>query len=319
MNDVKFVSAQPDVPYFHWQVEIYVNNFIEKGVNPKNIHVLFSINDGPSKASLSLKKLGINVYHYLDEREKKHYIPSIKPFLIYKWLSENSRYTDCFFLHDADIVFRVLPDFKKLMNDDIIYLSDTIGYIGYNYIMDCCNRYEQAYDDLLTGQLLREMASVVQIKVDKIKDNQPHSGGGQYLIKNTHYLIWKKIYQDSTILYDTMINFQKRYPISTGQIQFWTAEMWSLLWNLWFYNKETRITPEMDFSWATDTIDIYEKKPILHMAGVTEDLKDRKFYKGDFININPISKLKGDIHFFDYIEESSSTKKYIDIMKKIIN
>ena len=28
MGDLLFVTAQPDVPYFHWQCEIYLNNFI---------------------------------------------------------------------------------------------------------------------------------------------------------------------------------------------------------------------------------------------------------------------------------------------------
>jgi hypothetical protein len=30
-----------------------------------------------------------------------------------------------------------LPDFEKMINDDKIYLSDTVGSIGYDYIIDC--------------------------------------------------------------------------------------------------------------------------------------------------------------------------------------
>jgi len=36
MDSLLFVSAQPDVPYFHWQVKLYVHNFIEKGINPND-------------------------------------------------------------------------------------------------------------------------------------------------------------------------------------------------------------------------------------------------------------------------------------------
>ena len=43
----------------------------------------------------------------------------------------------------------------------------------------------------------------------------------------------------------------------------------------------TIMIKDLDFSWATDDIDIYEKKPILHMAGVTDNLKHCKFYKGE--------------------------------------
>jgi hypothetical protein len=115
-----------------------------------------------------------------------------------------------------------------------------------------------------------------------------------------------------------MLDYQRRFPISPGEIQFWTAEMWSLLWNLWLYGVKTKITKELDFSWATDTITIYEKRPILHMAGVTDDLKTTKFYKGDYINVDPIKKIKENINHFDYVDSKSSTIKYIDNMKSYI-
>jgi hypothetical protein len=316
-----FVTAQPDVPYFHWQVRVYVHNFIEKGIKPEQIHVIFGIvqnNREPSKESLELKSLGINVHHYLDERSSKIYIPSIKPFLIYKWLEENPIYGQCFFLHDADIIFRELPNLKKLVKDDVIYLSDTVGYIGYNYIMDCCKRYETQHPLSKKGQLLQEMADIIGVDVEVIKNNQLNSGGGQYIIKGTNSSVWEKIYLDSTLLYNQMLDYQKRFPIHPGEIQFWTAEMWSLLWNLWYYGFETKITDELSFSWATDNLEIYNQRPILHMAGVTENLKNKKFYKGDYINTNPLVKLKENINVFNYIEEDSSTIEYINVMKNII-
>jgi hypothetical protein len=320
MKDIVFVTAQPDVPYFHWQAKLYVHNFIEKNINPNQIHIIFSTlgNNKPSQTALNLKEFGINVHFYKDDRSYRNYIPSIKPFLIYKWLEENPEFEKCFFLHDADIIFRELPDFQSLLSDDISYLSDTIGYIGYNYIIDCCNRYEKQHTTSRKGQLLEEMANIVGIDVDLIKDNQLNSGGGQYLIKNTNWSIWKKIYEDSTPLYNQMLDYQKRFPINPGQIQFWTAEMWSLLWNLWKYDKKTKITKELEFSWATDNVEVYDKKPILHMAGITDDLKKTKFYKGDYINVDPIEKLRKDSTFFDYVDKRNSTIKYIDVMKSFI-
>ena len=205
-NDLVFVSAQPDVPYFHWQTKVYCHNFIEKGINPKNIHILFGIVGGAeqTKESLKLKSIGVNVHHYIDDRKTKTYIPSIKPFLIYKWLEEFNEHGKRFFLHDADIIFRELPNFNKLLNDDSTYLSDTVGYIGYNYIKDCCDRYEKSHPNSQKEQLLNEMAEVIGIDVQKIKNNQINSGGGQYLIKNTNCEIWKKIYEDCTPLYNQM-------------------------------------------------------------------------------------------------------------------
>lgn len=321
MNELLFVTAQPDVPYFIWQAKIYIYNFIKKGINPSKIHIIFGIvppNTSPSKESLELKNFGVNIHHYNDDRRKKHYIPSIKPYLISKWIKSDPSYGKLFFLHDADIIFRTLPDFERLVQDDICYVSDTNGYISYDYIIDCCRRYEQQHPNSRRNQLIEEMANVVKIDVDLIKKNRLHSGGGQYIIKNTTFELWKKIYEDSIGLYNQMLDYQRRFPISPGEIQFWTAEMWSLLWNLWKYNKQTIITNELDFSWATDSIEVFEKKPILHMAGVTDNLKNTKFYKGDFINVDPIQKLREDNNYFNYVDKNSSTVKYVDIMKEYI-
>jgi hypothetical protein len=317
MNNIVFVTAQPDVPYFHWQVKIYVHNFTSLGINPNDIHVVFSTlgNNVLSEGANSLKELGINVHTYKDERINKTYIPSIKPYLISKWLEQYPQFGNCFFLHDADIIFRELPNFDELLNDNISYLSDTIGYIGYEYIMDCCRRYEKQHPTTNEGQLLQEMCDIIGIDVNTVKDNQLNSGGGQYIIKNTDHKLWEKIYNDSTPLYSQMLDYQKRYPINPGQIQFWTAEMWSVLWNLWLYGIETKITKELDFSWATDSIDVYNKKPILHMAGITDNLKLTKFYKGEYINVNPIQKLIENPNHFDYVDKNNATIKYIDVMK----
>ena len=321
MKDIVFVTAQPDVPYFHWQVKLYVHNFIEKGINPNQIHVILGMVHGktePTSGGLELLELGVNIHFYKDDRIKKTYIPSIKPYLISQWLKNSPEYGNCFFLHDADIIFRELPDFKTLLNNDICYLSDTIGYIGYNYIIDCCRRYERQHPTSEKNQLLNEMASIVGIDTEMIKTNQDNSGGGQYIIKNTDYKIWQKIYEDCTPLYKQMLNYQRRFPINPGQIQFWTAEMWSLLWNLWLFGYQTRITPLLDFSWATDNLEKYNTKPILHMAGVTENQKERKFFKGEYINLDPIEVLRSNPTHFDYIKEDSSTIKYIDVMKSFI-
>ena len=272
----------------------------------------------PTEDSLKLKDFGINIHFYEDNRDVKTYIPSVKPYLISKWLEEYPEFGKLFFLHDADIIFNYLPNFNLLLDDDITYLSDTIGYIGYNYIMDCCNRYEKNHPTSEKGQLLQEMVDVIGVSVDCVKCNQENSGGGQYLIKNTDHNLWKKIYDDCTPLYNQMLDYQKRFPINPGEIQFWTAEMWSLLWNLWLNGNETKITKELDFSWATDPIQVYEKKPILHMAGVTDNLKRIKFYKGEYINVDPIEKLRNNPKHFDYVEVNSSTIKYIEVMKSLI-
>ena len=318
--NLKFVCAHPDVPYFHWQSEILIKNFLDNGINPKQIHIIFGLwnTNIPSKNAKKLINTGVNVHFYEDLREDKSYIPSIKPYLIHKWLDQYPKYGDVFFLHDSDIIFRVLPDYKKYLIDDVCYMADTISYIGYNYLNECCQRYENEHPNSERNELLKQMVDVVGVDIEDLIKNELNSGGGQYIIKNTNKFHWLKIYNDSNELYKTMMDYHKKYPIKQGEIQFWTAEMWSLLWNLWYCNKKTKIIDELGFSSATDPIDIYNQKPILHMAGVLDSMKQEKFYKGEFINKNPIELLRENQNYFDYIDPNSSTIKYIDVIKSIV-
>jgi hypothetical protein len=54
------------------------------------------------------------------------------------------------------------------------------------------------------------------------------------------------------------------------------------------------------------------------MAGVTDDLKGDKFYKGEFINISPLKLLHYNFDYFDYIDSNSATKKYVEVMKSLV-
>ena len=51
---IVFLSAQPDVPYFHWQVEVMIHNFIKHGINPNWIEILWAYDNEPSAELLSL-------------------------------------------------------------------------------------------------------------------------------------------------------------------------------------------------------------------------------------------------------------------------
>ena len=321
MKELLFVSAQPDVLYFHWQTELYVNNFISKGINPKNIHVIFGLPEGKeelSERAFLLKSTGVNVHHFKDDRILKHYIPSIKPYLIKKWLEKNPEHGKLFFLHDSDIVFRELPNFDDLVDDEDNYVSDTKGYIGLNYIKSCEQKYRNKYPQLNETPIIDLMSEIVGINKFILEQNDQHVGGAQYLLKNQEVDIWNKIYHDSNKLYFKLLEFQKNHPLDDGHLQVWTAEMWSLLWNQWLYGYRTKVSESLSFSWASDNVEKYEQKNILHMAGVTEDMKDRKFYKGEFIEEDPIEKLRTNENYFDYIDDQSITIKYVDIIRSYI-
>jgi len=52
-----YLSVQPDQPYFHWQVEVYINNFKSVGINPNKIEVIFMCNGKPSEAARFLQQI----------------------------------------------------------------------------------------------------------------------------------------------------------------------------------------------------------------------------------------------------------------------
>jgi hypothetical protein len=272
----------------------------------------------PSEESLKLKELGINVHHYLDDRKNKIYIPSLRPLALSRWLKEYPELGKLYFYHDSDIIFRELPNFNKLLQDNIIYLSDTLNYISYDYIMGLCERYEEMYPNLPKGILLEIMIRTIGISIDVVKENNKNSGGAQYLIKNTYYHFWEKVYEDCTNLYENIFEFDNRNRIYGGGIQIWTADMWALLWNLWFFGYETKISDELSFSWGVDNIQEYEQHNILHMAGLTENEKGTKFFKGEFINVSPLEKLKQNKNFFNYVDKKSASFKYVELMKSVI-
>jgi hypothetical protein len=89
--------------------------------------------------------------------------------------------------------------------------------------------------------------------------------------------------------------------------------MWAVLWNLWFFDREVRVTDKMSFSWATSGIQEWDKHPIFHNAGVTSDRKDL-FFKGAYMSQLPYNTIESQIYntnfcSFNYIQEIKKTKQ----------
>ena len=92
-------------------------------------------------------------------------------------------------------------------------------------------------------------------------------------------------------------------------IQKWTAGMWSLLWNAWYFGNEVKIASEMNFCWATDNIDMWDVTQFMHNAGVTED-RAGLFYKGGYTNTLPYNKSLN-------INESKCSYEYYKWIQKV--
>ena len=117
--------------------------------------------------------------------------PIKKHFKEHPYLSE-----EAIFFHDADFVFTRYMDFSKFLNDDKWYFSDTISYIGYDYIM---SKGEEVLD---------AMCDIIGIDKSVVKDNQLNSGGAQKLFKNIDYKYWEMVEEYSNKLHDRLSNMQ---------------------------------------------------------------------------------------------------------------
>jgi len=120
--------------------------------------------------------------------------------------------------------------------------------------------------------------------------NQKDSGGVQYILKNSTADFWQKVMNDSILIRTYMQKINTEFfPTQDLGYQSWCADMWGILWNLWFANVEVKVVPELDFSWASCRIEQLDKKTIFHNAGITGENMPHDgggthlcFYKGKY-------------------------------------
>jgi hypothetical protein len=304
---MKWISSQPANTYYAWQVEVYLHNFIKNGINPEDIHVLFSIQN--EEIPLQIKTIErafpqVEFHYYKDTRDYVDYVPSIYFNAVKQHFAKfPSLETETIMFHDSDTILAKRPDFYELLNDNTWYFSDTKSYINYDYIMQ-------------KGEhILHKMCEIVGIDKKLPKLLNSNSGGAQHLIKNSTYEFWNKVENDAHTLYkyfcETEHLYVKKYQ-NDYPIQKWTAGMWSLLWNSWYFDNEVVISDKLSFGWATDLSNSLEGKQFLHNAGVTSDRLDL-FFKGNWINTPPYNKnlqINEDYCSHRYYKEIQEVEKF---------
>lgn len=278
---VKFICAQPANTYYLWQVEVMINNFLKHGIKPADIHILLGIYDDFIPYDWEILQnhyKGVGFYFYNDTRSDSCYIPSLYFHLVKKHLAKYTNLQESvLFTHDSDTIFTKKPEFGEMLDTKKWYVSDTNSYINYDYI-------QQKGNDTYLG-----MCNIVGIDPLIPKLLNSHSGGAQYIVKNTSVEFWDKVESDSIKLYKYFCEIEPHYEkkhINDYPIQKWTAGMWSYLWNGWLFGNEILVDKRLDFGWSTDEISRMESKFILHNAGVT-DRHSGMFYKGAYTNSLP--------------------------------
>jgi hypothetical protein len=306
MKNLRFVCAQPAIPYYTWQVEVLINNFKKMGINPNYIDIVCGIENGiipESWQKLQQHYNSVRFFFYNDTRKDKSYIPSVYFHLMKKHIIARPEIqNDVLFLHDSDIVLTKSPQFDSMIDGDSWYLSDTKFYINYDYIQQKGNHvYEKMCDIIGIDKLIPKLMN-------------SNSGGAQYIVKNTTYEFWDKVEMDSVKLYkyfcDEEPNYVKKHD-GDYPIQKWTAGMWSLLWNAWYFGHETIVDDRIGFGWVTNLYSDVDKYGILHNAGVLNG-NDGLFYKGNYIDKLPynenleIDEKRATFFYWKEIQETSA-------------
>lgn len=319
-NNLIFISAQPDEVYFHWQVALYLYQFAKHGIISR-CYVLFGYTSKtPSDYVIKLATKYPNVKYYKDTRKSIKYIPSIRPHLLAKFFKDYPHLGKNIFYHDSDIFLTKLPRFDLMMgpSDKNGYLSNTISYIGYNYIKLCSERYKEKHKLLPDLDILNGMCDIMKIDPEFLKANEKNSGGAQYLLKDIDHTFWSECEEKCDQLYNYLVNYEKRYQIE-HHIQKWTTDMWVVLWTYWKQGKNTIIHSELDFSWGTGTVDDYHRLNIFHLAGVTNTNCSDKFYKGRFTKQLVFDAYIKNPQLFNNVSKTNATYEYVNVIKEYMN
>jgi hypothetical protein len=286
-----FITAQPDNQYLLWQVELQAYNLYKLGRLYDYVAVV-GYKDEPSEYVKQLKLKGINIELVPDTRKNVNYISTIRPHILKEFFRRYPGLGKAIFYYDSDVIFRELPNFDRMLKDDVWYTSDTISYIGYNYIL---SKGEEQ---------LKGMCNIVGISPENLKENERNSGGAQYLMKDIDYAYWNNVEHHSNLLFNYMDRYEHSKNTATPPIQKWCADMWAVLWN-GFNRSKVCVDSELTFSWAVDPPNRYYDTKLLHMAGATSDLNNTIFYKANYITRTPF-----DDDMINIIEANASCGRF---------
>lgn len=299
---MKYILCQPAIKRFQWELEVVITNLKSLGV--EDIVLLFAQWDD-SIPTFFKNKYGVETHVYDDRPRNKTYIPNVKPYLWWKYLEEDSnRENEDYIYIDSDVIFRELPDSTHINpSPNRWYGSECSGYLGVDYI------------DSKGEDLLERMCEIINVDEDLIRSENP-TAGAQWIISCPTSNYWRKVYEDSIKLYQFLCSVEHEYIKENDfdenytPIQKWTAEMWAQLWNIYYFNRKTKVTEELSFCWPTDNLSEWDKHKILHNAGITE--KDKGyFFKGQYVNTTPFEDN------LNHVRTDKATIKYVEAINKV--
>jgi hypothetical protein len=330
MSKPILITCQPDDQYFIWQNHLYVESCLQQGFEEEQIHILLykpkgrDYNENWEKLKNCHPKL--NIFVYEDDGVQSFlpiYIPILRPHILSQHFKkfpnlekETIIYTDC------DILWIKGLDIEKFYNDDICYISDAKSYLNNSYFESKKRDIlDEKKEEAFSRDFLKEICDIVGIPKEIAIENNNNTGGVQYILKNVSSAFWKKVEVDTLNIRTHLLGVNRQfYKNENAGIQSWCADLWAVLFNLWYHNKNVKVIPEMDFAWSTDPLEKLNSNAILHNAGIVSVNHGgwKAFYKGKYHSGGDPTK---DPHLNDVLNDVTTQKHcnwyYANELKKL--
>lgn len=332
MKDLKFLTICPDDTYYTWQVHLWLESLKEIGHSDKAIVLLFTPHNRMqnSKWQQIIELYPEAKFHFYKDDVSDNintlrgiYIPIIRPYTAWKFFKEFPEMSSkAIFYCDSDILFTKDFNLDSFLEDDINYLSNTNSYINATYFDSKINQVlPDKLEEYKSRDILAEICSVVGITREIAEVNNEHSGGAQYLLKNVDSYFWSKVMNDCILIrtYLSQVN-REFFKDENSGFQSWCADMWAVLWNLWLRGQETKVVPELDFAWSSDSIERLQTTTILHNAGIVSETGNgyNAFYKGKYhTGQDPTLDAQLDVIINDEKSKLYCTSYYANKLKQL--
>jgi len=317
MERLIIISAQPDTPFYEWQLEIQFLNLTDLGYNLSNYHVLISYPDKPSSRILKLTKRypEVNWGLYQDTRkDTTSYVSSLRPHVLKKHFLKNPWLAkERIFYIDSDVIFRTIPAFHKLSDPNTWYFSKT-DYISVEKIKE------------KGAHILYDMCKIIDVDPSLV-ENSPNNGGAQMWINDVNADFWENLEIKATRIHDYLKisgtisakiwSKKNALPIEDYKpLDPYMADMWATLWMGIAKGKKIQIDPILDFCIPQNPLSKWKECTMLHYSLMNNCPEPEYFHKRVFIKgidfewtSKDVNKTVCGIKYVEYLEKVVEARK----------
>lgn len=341
-DDLVFITAQPEDRFFAWEIEVQINNLRKYGLSNR-LKVLVYWERREDKKSINTDWL--ELHHNYPEVEfffvkedlentasvdKHTYSSIIRPYCLEQyWKYNPDMEKKVVFYMDSDVIFTKMPNIPELIKSQNCFVTNTESYLGVGYMK---NKAQEVGLD--QNHFIDIAAEIVGISRDVILSNDRDCGGAQYVLKNIPQGFWDKVQHDAILIKRRFAEENQKYfrelgaarddrSVENAGIQSWCADMWAVLYNLYYYNLPVKSPNMMISPWASDPIKAgevgqrYYGSFILHNTGVegSKNQFDKTNYRWHrkYMNLFPwtedLSYVSPDYYSKFYADEITNTIK----------